>query len=152
MGTPLLLRKAFQNTFFAAKWNSVYFRRLVLIEFLSLTKSSKKISRCQFSVPRWIDCLFNFRPFKAMKIGPIEYKINQSKLKIFPNTTWTLSKWPKIFNTMTEWSNFAKSGHTFYDDNLSSKKALTTSMENCRTWNTLNFAFRKLLHTWCEFL
>ena len=53
---------------------------------------------CNYSVTWWIDYLFNFWPFTAMKICPIAFKINQSNLIILPYTKWTLSKWP-IFLT-----------------------------------------------------
>ena len=47
-----------------------------------------------------------------MKICPIALQICQNKLKILPNTKWTLSKWPKCFNIVPKWRNFAKSVHT----------------------------------------
>ena len=53
---------------------------------------------CNYSVTWWIDYLFNFWPFTAMKIWPIAFKIKQSNLIILPYTKWTLSKWP-IFLT-----------------------------------------------------
>ena len=49
-----------------------------------------------------------------MKICPIALQICQNKLKILPNTKWTLSKWPKCFNILPKWRNFAKSGHTLW--------------------------------------
>ena len=47
-----------------------------------------------------------------MKICPIALQICQNKLKILPNTKWTLSKWPKCFNIVPKWRNCAKSCHT----------------------------------------
>ena len=35
-------------------------------------------------------------------------KVCQRKLKILPKAKWTLSKWPKFFNTTPKWQNFAK--------------------------------------------
>ena len=55
---------------------------------------------------------FNILPFSAMRICQIAHKIGQSKLKTLANTNWTLSKWPKYFNVVVKWRNFAKSGHT----------------------------------------
>ena len=53
-----------------------------------------------------------FKPFAALKNCPNAYKICQNKFKMFPNTKWTLSKWPKFLNGVPTWRNFAKSGHT----------------------------------------
>ena len=66
------------------------------------------------SVTRWLDCLFNIWPFSIIIIFSIEFKICQSKLKILPNTKSGHSKWPKFFNIVPEWRNFAKSGHTAF--------------------------------------
>ena len=49
--------------------------------------------------------------FAAPKNCPKAYKICQSTLKMFPNTKQTLSEWPKLFNVVPKWQNFAKSGH-----------------------------------------
>ena len=38
--------------------------------------------------------------------------IYQSKLKMLPNTKWTLLKWPRFLNVVLKWRNCAKSGHT----------------------------------------
>ena len=43
-----------------------------------------------------------------MKTCPIALQICQNKLKILPNTKWTLSKWPKCFNIVPKWHT----GHT----------------------------------------
>ena len=43
---------------------------------------------------------------------PKIFKIYQSMYKIMPNTKWTLSKWPKLFNYMPKWRNFTKFDHT----------------------------------------
>ena len=49
-----------------------------------------------------------------IKICPMGFKICQSKLKILPNTNYTLLKWSQFFNVVPNWWNFAKSGHTVY--------------------------------------
>ena len=67
------------------------------------------------SVTRWLECLFNIFNFSTMKICPIAYKMCQNLLKIMPNTKWTLSKWPKLFNGVPKWWNFAKYGLTGSD-------------------------------------
>ena len=65
------------------------------------------------SVIRWLDCLFNIWPFSTMIICSIGFKICQSKLKMKRNSKSAQnSKWPKFFNVVPEWRNFAKYGHT----------------------------------------
>ena len=70
-------------------------------------KESKKVQCDQMA-----RLLFNILPFSAMIIWQIAYKNGQSMVKILPNAIWTLSKWPKFFNFVVKWQNFAKSGHT----------------------------------------
>ena len=63
------------------------------------------------SVIGWIDCLFNIWPFTEIKNLPKHINFTKVSSK-FANTKWTLSKWPKFFNNISKWQNFAKSGHT----------------------------------------
>ena len=88
------------------------------------------------------DCsiiFFNICAFTKLKNCAEAYKICQSKFQIFPNTKWTLSKWPKFFNIMPKWRNFAKSGHTeletavgYNTKKFSSVVAVADFVQNCR--------------------
>ena len=52
-----------------------------------------------------MDRLFNFWPFRAMKICHIAYNINQSNLQFFHSLNESLSKWPKFLNIVPKWWN-----------------------------------------------
>ena len=87
---------------------------IVLIERIFLPKWGNSGHTALWAV--WPDgymILFNIWPITTTKICQITYIIYKSKLKIMPNTIWTLSKWPK-------WWHFAKSGHTAPCDTLGS--------------------------------
>ena len=95
--------------------------------------------------------IFNIWLFTTMKICPLALQICQNKLKILPNTKWTLSKWPKCFNILPKWWNFAKSGHTLWGWKKERKKggAKTSCFQNfqsrisCIRWSSfliINFS------------
>ena len=62
--------------------------------------------------PDKLHYLLSVWPFTTMKFCPKAYKICQEHLKILPNTKWTFSKWPKVFNGVPMWQNFDIYGHT----------------------------------------
>ena len=86
-------------------------RRVPLYECYFLISLSS-IKRWYCSVTRLLHYLFNIWALTHLKNCPKAYKICQNKFKMFPNTKWTLSKWPKFLNVVPKWRNVAKSGHT----------------------------------------
>ena len=49
---------------------------------------------------RWLDYFFNIWQFTTMIMCPKYIKFTKFLFKILPNTKWTLSEWPKLFNIM----------------------------------------------------
>ena len=97
-----LFAKAFLSTVHYLLWN-ICKLTIIIFYFNNILKQMNN-NNCD----QLIRLFFNIWLFTTMKICPIAQQICQIKLKIFPNTKRTLSKWPKCFNIMPQWRNFAQ--------------------------------------------